>query len=293
MFRAIFELCIAAFLWGFSFIAARWGLLGFSPYWLTSLRFFLAFVLVWVALRLFRPKVLSTEKPVTACLAGLSLGLAVTLQVVGLQLTSVARNSFLTTLYIVFLPLLEWLFLQRRISPLHLLYVGLATFGTLLMCGWVSDPWNLGDGLTLVCAILSAGHILLVERSSRLVQSPLLFNAYQSLWASVPPLFLAWQAPLFFSSLPGLAIAGLLFLVLGVSIVAFTIQIRTQRILSPGLASLFFLLESPIATLFGVWLLNEAVTLNQIFGGTCILIAALGATYSQVMLSKSHAAAIK
>jgi drug/metabolite transporter (DMT)-like permease len=59
---------------------------------------------------------------------------------------------------------------------------------------------------------------------------------------------------------------------------AFFLQIKAQKVLSPSLSSIIFLLESPFASLFAFLLLGDRMTPLQALGGVMIFVAAFTAT---------------
>jgi drug/metabolite transporter (DMT)-like permease len=279
--RAALELVLAGLLWGFGFIATRWAFESFEPLTLTTARFFLAAVVAapyFFYSRVFRN--LGANRVFRATLVpGCLLGLCLGLQTLGLKYTTVAKSSFLTALYVVFVPLLETVLFRKRLGRTQWFWVGLAVTGTAFMCEafskGFSGGWNIGDFLTLLCSLAAAGHILSLEKLSHSMP-PTLLNWSQTVWAALLNLPLC-----FFETSPVRAftprgLAGLAFLAFGSTMIAFLIQVRSQRVLSPSTVSLLFLLESPFATAFGFMILGEAVLQEQWAGAALILCASLG-----------------
>src|SRR4051812_37569165 len=96
--RAVGELVFAGSLWGLGFVASRWALGGIGPFWITALRFGIAFLLAAPAILLSRElraqagrdQLLLTAGP------GLLIGLTLIVQIYGLQFTTVTRAAFIT-----------------------------------------------------------------------------------------------------------------------------------------------------------------------------------------------------
>lgn len=288
--RSIWELIFASALWGFGFVATKWALEGMGPYSMTLLRFGLAFLLPLPFLfitssgrRSFKLADLSSDLRF-AFIPGLLLGLMIALQTYGLKLTSVANSSFLTSLYVILVPLGERFFFHVKPSRSHYISLFFAMLGTALMTGVYREfRLNEGDLFTLLCMLAATAHILFVQRFAPKISKPFEFNIAQSFWATMVGLFFALAAgelsllknesplPSLISSYSLKALAGLLFLVVGSTLVAFWIQVRAQRHLSASTASLLFLLEAPFALLFGLLLLDEQVEMDQIVGASLIL----------------------
>jgi drug/metabolite transporter (DMT)-like permease len=273
---AYFPLFVALNLWGFSFIGARWVLTGMTPLWGTSARFFVSFFLGLVLTAIFQRKAFQFIKQSVreSLLPGLFLGGAISAQILGLQHTSVANSAFITTLYVVFVPVIES-FTGRKLPPRGIsVCVILALVGATFMTGLQLTDFNIGDVLTLLAALLSAVHILYVGKLSLGLQSPFLFNVFQALWAGV----LATTVAPFMAHIPPaptwLALAGVLFLAGPVHLGAFTIQIHIQRKISPSISGLLFLMESPLAALFAYWIFGEPLGTLQAIGAALITLAA-------------------
>lgn len=217
---------------------------------------------------------------------GLYLGLTLVLQTWGLLYTTATKSGFITTTYIAIVPLLSFWIYKTRFSLLHSVSVILALIGTALMVNLRWTDSNIGDLLTLACAFAGAAHILSIDHTSSKTSNSSLLNTMQTLWAAVLVLILLPISKYFgipltkelsaSQELFGLnSIGSVLFLILGPTTLAFSIQIRAQKVLSPHLASILFLLESPFAFLFAVLFLKESLSLLQLMG--CGLIIVSGA----------------
>ena len=157
--------------------------------------------------------------------------------------------------------------------------MALSLLGAALICQLDSLEVSFGDWLTLGCAVAAAFQIIEVGRLTQRARSAYIFTLGQSLWASVPPLvgaLLVEKAPAF--PLSGKSLAGIAVLIFGCTLLAFVVQSRAQRVLSPPVVSLLFLLESPFAALFAYFLLGETMTVAQLAGGALILTAAAAST---------------
>ncbi|HRK01441.1 MAG TPA: DMT family transporter [Oligoflexia bacterium] len=280
--RAAAEVVVCSALWGFGFIATRWAMDSFDAFFLTGLRFLLAALLLFI-LAVSVPrwrKSLSLDEFFLAFLPGLFLSATLVLQTVGLRYTTVTNSGFITVLYVVFVPVLEAVFFSRKTKLPHIGAILLALGGAGLLCqAWNLHNLNIGDFLTLLCALAAAVQIVLVERASTKFQSPFLFNFYQSFWVGIIPFAVGiamdsknlTHAPFAAHSLSW---AGLAFLVVGSTMIAFLIQMRAQRVLPSATASMLFLLESPFAAVFGYFIFNERMNGLQWTGAALIMIAA-------------------
>lgn len=275
--RAALELLVAANFWGFGFVATIWALNATGPLWLTALRFGIASV-ISLPVILYFPKLRAQlgKAVMVTFLPGLCLTLTLIFQTWGLRFTTATKSGFITCLYVVMVPVIEWLWFKQELSKIRWFSIALALLGT----GLIADlrtfqEVNKGDFLTFLCAIAAAFHIIFVGRSSQKVASPFVFNSLQSAWAGILPFFLAIPIEVFPVANWSLqAIAGMALLIFGSTMFAFLLQVRAQRVLDATSASMMFLLESPLAAIYAFWVLSETSGPNQWLGGTIISIAA-------------------
>ena len=97
---------------------------------------------------------------------GLLLAGAIVLQHLGLDRTSEAVSAFLTSLTIIFVPLILTVVLRKPPAPVMWLGVGLATAGVWLMMAAPSG-FGAGEALGLACALAFALYILAVNDVAR------------------------------------------------------------------------------------------------------------------------------
>ena len=272
--QSVFELLIAASLWGFGFIAAIWTLESFQPITSIVARFGLAtligFAITWIIPSL-RTRVHKSDL-ILSILPGFFLFATLWLQTWGLQHTSATKSSFITCLYVLIVPVIEWVFIHKKLPWIHWVCVSLALVGTALMVHLNIDEWNFGDSLTLGCSLMAALHILSIGWISQKVRSTFHLNIFQTAVAGIFAL-IAWSfsSESFPTQLTSNALIGLLMLSCGSTLIAFTLQIRAQKKISSSLASLIFLLESPFAMFFAFVLLQEQISGMQFSGAILIL----------------------
>jgi drug/metabolite transporter (DMT)-like permease len=293
LFSASFELIFAALLWGFGFIGAVWALRSWDASQLVFLRFFFGAVLGFViaafgaqpSRKEFWWLVRASFWP-AFWLSGMMI-----FQTWGLQSTTATKSVFITTLYVVLVPFMETLWRRKALPWALWSFVGLSLFGVFLIIdpSW-NDGWNKGDLLTMICAFAGAAQIMAVDRVSASIEKSFLFNCLQSTWG-----FLLTLPFLYFSKdslipavMPSpLAWAGLITLCVGSTMIAFYLQVKAQKVLSPTVSSLFFLLESPFALVFAFWLLQERLTIRQGVGAVLVLLSALLATVRESRQKKA------
>ena len=274
MRKQISLLVLATMIWGFGFIAVKWTILSMSPTWANTLRYGLAasFSLPYLLWRgTFRRGLAYIWPP---AFAALLLFLGMQTQNVGLAYTSVAKSGFFTTFYVFFVPLFGILILRKKYTLRFWALLTLALFGVALLCEMKLNGFNRGDFYTILCAICFAMHILFIGKITKTYSSAFELNALQCVFGFIFGLILALAAePVPSFNFLLISWVGLLFLGTFSSLLAFTIQNYAQKSITPHVAGMIFLLESPFAAIFGFFILNEQMNLQQIGGSLCILLA--------------------
>ncbi len=282
--RAIAELVVAASFWGFGFIATVWALEVLSAFQLTLLRFLIAGGVGAVYIAAIRARGAWRDNLRLAFWPAALLTGTLIFQTWGLHYTTVSKSGFITTLYVVFVPILESVLARRSLPWLLWVCVLTAFVGTGLIVGGTSvSDLNFGDLLTLICAVFAAFQIYILGVISPRVRQPFIFNIVQSGWSAFLCLPVIFLDPIHGKLLsvgqwPPLAIAGVLILAFGSTIFAFYLQVRAQAKLSTTVSSILFLLESPFALVFAMLILGEKLGLTESIGAGLIFLSAVGAS---------------
>jgi drug/metabolite transporter (DMT)-like permease len=278
--RGIFLLTLTAFIWGTAFVAQRRGMDYVGPVTFIAVRFLIATVsllpVIYVR-SIFsrnaegeRPPVFSLPLIKSGAWCGVVIFACGMFQQIGIMYTTVGKSGFITTLYIVIVPIFG-LPLGLRMKWHSWCCVCIAIAGMYLLCVNESVSLNRGDVLTLFCAIFYAVHILLVNHYSPLVDGVKLscaqFFVCGALALAAAFIFEEPKPQAIFSAWAPLLYTGVLS-----SGVAFTLQILGQRDVNPTAASLVMSLEAVFAVLMGWLLLSETLTAREISG--CVLIFA-------------------
>jgi drug/metabolite transporter (DMT)-like permease len=274
--RALVELLVAGLFWGFGFVGTVWCLRALSPSAIVFYRFAIAFVtgmafLLWKR----KSKSLLLSEMGLSLVPGVFLWLTLFLQTWGLEHTTATNSTFITTLYVVLVPLLNSITGNEKLSWVHWLCVAIALAGTSLIVQVQNlTVLNWGDLMTFGCAIFAAIHIIVIGQRAMKTKDDFAFNTFQSFWMAAFSLVLfpfssKWSLP----ALTNEGWIGMLALGFGSSLIAFFLQIRAQKVITPSTISLLFLLESPISCVFAFFLLNETLNGWQWIGAILILLA--------------------
>jgi drug/metabolite transporter (DMT)-like permease len=209
-------------------------------------------------------------------LLGLLYGSAQILQTTGLAHTPASVSGFVTGLYVVVTPLLTALLLRRRIPRLTWLAAILATVG-LGVLALHSFALGYGELLTLIAAVIYAGHIVALGRFST-PETTLSLSLVQLIVITLVSAVAAWWPTTGSGAgiqLPNSAGDWLIVLYLALIASAMTMVLQTwaQAHIEPSRAAVIMAMEPVWAAAFAVALGGETITLRMIIGGLAILSA--------------------
>lgn len=287
--RGNIMLLITAIIWGSAFVAQSVAMDYLGPFTFNSVRNFVGslvlipVILVFDSIRKKEQAAANVPEPTdeekqaqrrvlikggVAC--GIFLFLASNTQQIGIQYTTVGKASFITALYIIIVPIFG-LFLRKKVRPILWLCVALGAVGLYLLC--INEGFSIakGDLIVIICAVLFAGHIMVIDHFSPKADGVKLsciqffvvavLSTVAMLITEEPKLSLilmAWKPILY---------AGVLS-----SGVAYTLQVVAQKDTDPTVASLLLSLESVFGVLAGMLVLHEMMSGREILG--CIIMFA-------------------
>lgn len=261
---------VATAIWGFSFVVMKDAVEVLPPAWLIGIRFLAAgFLLLAVLNRRVRRNISLSAVGAGMVLGAFDFGAFLT-QTVGLQHTTPGINAFLTATYCVIVPFAWWLIARKRPTAFNVGAAVLAVAGIWLVSVSGSGEtltMGFGEGMTLVCAVLFALHIVFVSKFSVrydvLMLTVLQFLTEGTLGCLVGAGF--ETLPPAESFTPWL-VASIAFLAVFASVIAFGIQNVALAHVVPSQASLLLSLESVFGVLFSVLLYGEQVTARLLVG---------------------------
>ncbi|MDA7761360.1 DMT family transporter [Aquiluna sp.] len=270
---AVIALLGVGFVWGAAFVLMK-DAIEQQPY-----MDFLAtrFSIAAIAMILLRPRVALSFKPGDlkfGSIIGIVLALGFITQTLGLSLTTAATSGFLTGLYVVFTPLIAWLFTRKKFATRVIIGVILAAAGLAIFSGTATDvEFQIGQLWLVLCAVFFAIHILLLgaygkgRSSYRMAMIQISFAAV-TCWAFAladgyqpPPNFEVWFAVLFTALLS--------------TVIAFWVQTWAQTLIDPARVALLITSEVIFSAALAVGLGQEPLTVAMVVGGGIMLTAML------------------
>ena len=282
---ADFALLLCSLFWGLSFASMK-VLVGLYPAcWLLFLRFSVGAVLILI---FFHGRVTRNiwRSLKGGAVIGVALFAAITAQTVGLNFIEAGRQAFLTSTYVLIVPLILWA--AKRVFP------GWVTLGAACVClvGMslltdLSGSMGKGDALTLLCALLYALQILAISRYARGGDPiALSFVEFVTLSLLALPASLLFESPqtLYADGFPELA-----FTIVLCTFGCYMVQICGQKYTLPSHAAIIMSLESVFGLLSGILFLGESLSLRMALGCALIFSAVLLAELEPFFVRKGGA----
>ena len=274
-------LFITSIIWGLAFVAQAQGMEHIGPFTFTAARSLVAIIFLYLTYVFFnktsksyREQKFDMKRTIRGgVLCGLVFTFGINFQQIGLVYTTAGKASFLTALYIVFIPIIG-LFYGKKINKKLQLCIVFAMIGTYLMSVKGSLSMNIGDLITIFGSIVFAIHILMLSEFSKDTNAVLV-----SLIQFAVCGFFSLIAALIFEGIEIDAILKSYLAILYVGIlssgVGFTIQLMALKELDPVVASMISSLESVFGAVFGWLILSQSMSEREIIGGIIIFVATL------------------
>jgi drug/metabolite transporter (DMT)-like permease len=269
----------AASIWGGMYVVSDVVLAVVSPAVFLVMRYSLALTVLVPALVISRDSgVARRDWPEIAGIAFVGFGISLLAQFGGTALSTAAAGSVITSATPAFIILFAWPLLREAPTPIKLLGLALATIGVLVVSlaggqpvtGQSRDPL-LGNLLLIVAAVSWALYTVLARRAtmrySVLAVTLAVTLAGLPIVAPIAALELGAQ-PLGDLS-PG-AIAGILYVGIGSTAVAFYLWNKSFELLDAATASLFFFAQPVVGTLLSAAFLSEPLA-REFFVGAGLI----------------------
>ncbi|MBM4176097.1 MAG: DMT family transporter [Ignavibacteria bacterium] len=287
-YKAEFILFIITVIWAGTFVIIKPVLELISPMVFVSIRFILAAIILFF---IYRKRVFNIPMPTVkmGSVLGFFLFAGFTVQTIGLKYTSATKSALITGTFVVFTPILQ-LFVERKppkigsVIGVVLVFLGLlslsSTEGSLYkFLLSIGRDFNIGDFLTLICALYFAGYIVYLDMISNkteyrdLVWVQILFTA---IGAVISMTIFHWtkiESVVF--NLNSQVIWTILYTTIFATIITTFLQTRYQRLTTPTRAAIIFTCEPLIASILAYLILSETIGIFGIIGGALIIFGVL------------------
>lgn len=206
---------------------------------------------------------------------GSLLAVGMLLQIFGLYETTASNSAFITSMSVVFVPVLLAIFFKQKTNRYTVAGIVFAAAGLFLISGVVKLEFNQGDLLTLLCAVAFALQIIFIDRKTRKADPASI--AIVQIWTAAAIALSAW---LVFR--PGVVVINrqtaiiLVITSLMGTAYAFSAQIMVQRDTTPAHTALIFTMEPLFALFFALIIpdgngVTETITWVGAIGSALIL----------------------
>jgi drug/metabolite transporter (DMT)-like permease len=208
---------------------------------------------------------------------GLLIFAAFGLQTVGLVYTTPAKSGLLTILYVLFVPIIISI-IRKRLSVRSLWFASLGFAGVLVMSGVTGGDGslNIGDLLTVLCAVAFAAHFVTLEKFSPRMNT-INFTLVQMTAATLFgfAVSLAMEKDVYQGMDLAGSWAGLMFMGLIVTGFGFFVQTAVQKKIPSTTISVLCCTESVFAMIFSWYLGYDPVTAALLIGASLIVASAV------------------
>ena len=243
--RANLALLLITLIWGSSFIFMKNALDFISPLAFLGIRFSIAAVIL-ILVNIKKLKNVNAVSIKNGAIVGALVFSYMLLQVVGLLYTTASKSALITGISVVLVPLISAVVLKKAPDLNAVIGVGLAMAGLIFLSGMDFGTINVGDVITLGCAVLCAIHILSVAHFTAVVEPRLLAMIQFSVCAVL--YLIGWG----FTGFPAFILSRQVVIALlttGIfgTAVAYTLWAMVQQDTTPTEAALIFTCEPVFA----------------------------------------------
>lgn len=278
-------LLLTAFIWGSAFVAQSAGADLVGPLTFNAARYGISFVFLVIVIAVLGMKNKDSVQKSAEELAfekknlirggiacGIILCIASGLQQLGIAFTTAGKAGFITSLYVVLVPILG-IFLGKKVRKLVWFCVVMAAVG-LYFLSIPAGEFSIGkgDAIILICAICFSVHILVIDYFSPKTDGVKMSCLQFLVAALLSGIFAVFTETIVIADIMK-AIVPLLYAGVLSGGVGYTLQIVAQKDTDPTIASLLLSLESVFAVICGVILLNESLGMREFAGCTIMFIA--------------------
>jgi drug/metabolite transporter (DMT)-like permease len=255
--------------WGSTFVVIKGALAGTGPFEFVALRFAVAFLALAI---LFHKRIarLTAEDCRAGAIIGLFLFAGYAFQTAGLQYTTASTSAFITGLCVVFVPIIDFLVLGRRVGKGVVFAVVLAPIGLWLITQGQQAVFGSGDLLTLACALAFAAHIVSISvYATRFDPIALAIVQIGVVAALAMIVALAVERPL--QAPESEVLVAVLYTGLLGSALVLGVQTKIQRYTTATHAALIFSLEPVFAAAFAYAFAGETLGVTGLLGAAVML----------------------
>lgn len=266
-------LLVTAIVWGSGFVITAIALEYLTAYQVMAGRFLLAAIILTIIFG-YRLKKASKSVIWKGIILGTILYIAFALQTVGLQYTTPSKNAFLTAVNVIVVPLIAYAVYKRRIDGYEIIGSIMAIVGIGFLSLQGSLTMNIGDALSLACAVAFAFDIfctnLFVQKEDAIA-----LTIIQFITASLLGILVVVSQGDIPTTLEKEAIYSIIYLAIFSTTLAYLFQNVANQYTSATKAAIILSTESFFGMVLSVIFLHEVLTGRMVVGAILILLAIL------------------
>ncbi len=267
-------LFLAAIVWGFAFVAQKIGMESIGPMAYNGIRFLLGSASLLPVIYFFDKKTNSKhsskqELLKAGIISGFVLFAAASIQQIGIVYTTAGNAGFITSIYVILVPILGLLF-KQVVNIQTWIGAVIALIGLYFLSASEGLTLVIGDTLVLGSAFFWAAQVLLASYYASKVNILKLAAVQFALTGFLSLLISFFTETYELQNIYDAIIPILYGGVLSVGL-AFTLQLVAQKNVIPSHAAIILSTESLFAAIGGWLLLNEKLTPIEIMGAALML----------------------
>ena len=267
---------IATIFFGMTYVLTKICLNYSTELHIISFRFLIAFVisLIFLQRKIFPLKI---KEILYSLILSVLLFMVFITMTIGVKYTTATNASFLISLSVIFIPFFSWIFNKEKPKKSIFIVLIIALIGIMLLTLDKNLEFHIGDILCLICSLLFSFHVLITERFVK-NNNPITLGVLQ--FGGVAILSFLVQYPIEKFTLPKNEKFWISLMILSVfcTALAYIIQTVSQKKLSSTLIGLILSLEPIFSGIFGYFILNEYLSLQQYIGALLLLISIIYVT---------------
>lgn len=291
-------LLLITVIWGGTFALIKNALNDISPSLFLAIRFGVASIILFPFLY-SQLKSINKETFIAGTILAIFFFLGFQFQTIGLNYTTATKSGFITGTFVVIIPILQILIEKRKPRIHNIIGVILVFIGLIFLSSKGENLFhffeefgsdlNIGDLFTLICAILFAFQVVYVDIFTKkypympMVFIQLFISAIGGMFSAVILSSLGLEQTKF--TLNFNVVTAILYTSIFASIIAITIQLKYQKVVSPTKAGIIYSFEPIMAAILAYLILSEKITNFGFIGGAFIF---AGLIVSEIFAKKDE-----
>ena len=265
---------LTALIWGYSFVAVKVVVQEIDPFYLVGFRNLAGGIFLSI---IFFKKIINVKRKdiLLSIPVGTALFLGFFLQTMGTKFITASKVAFFTGSYVILLPFFTWIMYKKRPHIAAFIAAIITVIGLYLLTSFDGiGSIKAGDLLVLLCAVVFAVHLMLVDKILNYVDS-IVMSALQLIIAGLISLSIGiiTSRPFNIDAVSSESIYSLSYLAIGATGIAYLLQTVSQKYVAPSKAGIILSLESFLGALCGIIFMKDPLTVNFVIGGICMMSA--------------------